>query len=534
MKLRSMCAGAVVALMTAFGGVPAADAKTPDNMAVIAWQLDELITLDPAQAYEFAGAELIANMYDRLVYYDIENTDDIKGGIAESWEISEDGTTFTFKIREGVTFHSGNPVTAHDAAWSLQRVIKLNKGPAFILAEFGLTPENVEEKVRAADDYTLVFETDKAYSPSFVLNCLGSWVSSVVDRKTVMEHAENGDMGNGWLKTHEAGSGPFTLAAWKPNELVMFERFEDYYRGAPEMKRVALRHIPESAPQRLLLEKGDADIARNLSPDDLEALSNNEDIRIRKIPQGAVYYLGLNQKNEILAKPGVREALKWLIDYDGIERNILQGTKVEHQSFLPAGFLGAIDDAPYSLNVEKAKALLAEAGYPDGFDVTMDVRNTYPTAEVAQAIQATWAKAGINLEIIPGDNKQTLTKYRARQHDIYIGRWAPDYLDPHSNASGFAWNPDNSDDSPYKLLAWRNAWNIPEMTAATETALAESNTATRRAMYQDMQREHQQVSPFVIMFQDIAVIAERKTVTGFEVGPNFDVVYYRNITKSGQ
>lgn len=533
MKLRTACAGAVIALMTAFGAM-SADAKTPDDMAVIAWQLDELITLDPAEAYEFSGAELAANMYDRLVYYDIENTDDIKGGIAESWEVSEDGKTFTFKIREGVTFHSGNPVTAEDAAWSLQRVVKLNKGPAFILGEFGLTADNVEQKVRAVDDRTLVFETDKAYAPSFVLNCLGSWVSSVLDKKTVLQHEKDGDLGNGWLKTNEAGSGAFELAAWKPNELVMLERFDDYYRGAPEMKRVALRHIPESAPQRLLLEKGDADIARNLSPDDLEALADNEDISIRKIPQGAIYYLGLNQKNEILAKPEVREALKWLIDYDGIERNILQGTKVQHQSFLPAGFLGAIDDKPYTLDIEKGKALLAEAGLSDGFDVTMDVRNTYPTAEVAQAIQATWAKAGIDLEIIPGDNKQTLTKYRARQHDIYIGRWAPDYLDPHSNASGFAWNPDNSDDSPYKLLAWRNAWDIPEMTAMTEAALAESDTDKRRQMYQEMQREHQKTSPFVIMFQDIAVIAERNNVKGFEVGPNFDVVYYRNITKSDQ
>lgn len=530
MMLRTVCAAAVVALSTAFGSV-SLQAATPKDMAVIAWQLDELITLDPAEAYEFSGAELAANLYDRLVYYDIENTDDIKGGIAESWTVSDDGKTFTFKIRDGLKFHSGNPVTAEDAAWSLQRVVKLNKGPAFILTEFGLTAENVEQKVRATDPQTLVFEADKAYAPSFVLNNLGSWVSSVLDKKTVMQHEKDGDLGNAWLKTNEAGSGPFTLNAWKPNELVMLDRFEDYWRGAPAMKRVALRHIPESAPQRLLLEKGDADIARNLSPDDIAALSKRDDVGIRNVPQGAIYYLGLNQKNETLAKPEVREALKWLVDYDSIEKNILQGTKVQHQSFLPAGFLGAIDDQPYSYDLEKAKALLEKAGVGGGFEVTMDVRNTYPTADVAQAIQAMWAKAGIDLEIIPGDNKQTLTKYRARQHDIYIGRWAPDYLDPHSNAQGFAWNPNNADDSDFKLLAWRNAWDIPEMTRQTEAALAEKDTGKRRQMYQEMQREHQKVSPFVIMFQDIAVIAERKGVTGFEVGPNFDVVYYRNITK---
>jgi peptide/nickel transport system substrate-binding protein len=532
MSLRTVCATAAIGLMTAFGPVAISHAETPPNMAVIAWQLDELITLDPAEAYEFAGAEVVANIYDRLVYYDIDNTDDIKGGIAESWTISEDGRTFTFTIRDGVTFHSGNPVTAEDVAWSLQRVVKLNKGPAFILGEFGLTPENVEEKVRATDPHTLVFETDKRYAPTFVLNCLGSWVSSVLDRETVMAHEQDGDLGNAWLKTNAAGSGPFKLAAWRPNEVVLLDRFDDYYRGAPAMQRIALRHVPESGPQRLMLEKGDADIARNLGPEDIAALEGNEEIDIRRIRQGAVTYLGLNQQNETLAKPEVREALKWLVDYDGIERNILQGTKVKHQTFLPAGFLGAIEDTPYSLDLDKARALLEEAGVSDGFSVTMETRNTFPITDIAQALQATWAQVGIDLEILPGDNKQTLTKYRARQHDIYIGYWAPDYLDPHGNASGFAWNPDNSDDSPYRLLAWRNAWDIPEYTARTEAALAEGDPDVRRQMYQDLQRDFLKDSPFVIMFQNISVVAERDGVSGFEVGPNFDVVYYRNITKA--
>ncbi|MBB4267298.1 ABC transporter substrate-binding protein [Roseospira visakhapatnamensis] len=525
---------AVVAALVPLGMMAAsARAATPADMAVIAWQIDELSTLDPAEVYEFAGAEIVANVYDRLVYYDIDAPDTIHGGIAERWDISEDGRTFTFHIREGITFHSGNPVTAHDVAWSLQRVVRLNKGPAYILGEFGLTAETVDEQVRAVDDRTLVFETDRRYAPSFVLNCLGSWVSSVLDSKTVMAHAEGDDLGNGWLKTQVAGSGPFTLGVWRPSEMVVLDRFEDYWRGAPAMKRVALRHVPVSASQRLMLEKGDADIARNLSPDDLTALAETADVGLRSVPQGAIYYLGLNQKNPILAKPEVREALKWLIDYDGIERAILQGTKVQHQSFLPAGFLGAIDDRPYTLDLDKARALLAEAGLPDGFAVTMDVRNTYPTVEISQAIQAIWAQAGIVLEIIPGDNRQTLTKYRARQHDIYIGRWAPDFLDPHANAAGFAWNPDNGEDSPHRLLAWRNAWDIPEMTARTEAALAEPDVETRGAMYEALQRDHQATSPFVLMFQDIAVVAERAGVTGFEVGPNFDVVYYRNIVKDG-
>ena len=219
----------------------------------------------------------------------------------------------------------------------------------------------------------------------------------------------------------------------------------------------------------------------------------------------------------------MREALKWLVDYDGIASTIVKGSAVVHQSFLPRGFLGAIDDKPYALDVDKAKALLKQAGLEGGFKVTMDTRNASPLPEIAQVLQANWAEAGIELEILPGDNKQTLTKYRARTHDIYIGRWGPDYQDPHTNADTFASNPDNSDAAPYAgKLAWRNAWEIPEMTAKTEAAALERDPAKRAAMYEELQREHQRTSPFVIMFQDIEVIAERANVQGMIWGPSFD------------
>jgi peptide/nickel transport system substrate-binding protein len=289
------------------------------------------------------------------------------------------------------------------------------------------------------------------------------------------------------------------------------------------LARVISRHIAESATQLLLLEKGDVDIARNLEADQLDSLQNNPDITVMQVPKGAIYYLGLNQKNEYLAKPEVREALKYLVDYDGIANSIVKGSAVVHQAFLPQGFLGAIDDQPYTLDVDKAKALLEQAGLEGGFKVTMDTRNATPTPEMAQVLQSDWAKAGIELEILPGDDKQTLTKYRARTHDIYIGRWGPDYQDPHTNADTFASNPDNADEAGLAgKLAWRNAWDIPDMTAQTEAAVLERDPAKRAAMYEAIQREHQQTSPFVIMFQDIEVIAERDNIAGMIWGPSFD------------
>jgi peptide/nickel transport system substrate-binding protein len=527
-KMRRLLGAAAIAAMA--WNTPAAFAETPKDTLVMAHVIDDIITLDPAEIFEFSGAEYAGNTYDRLIGYEVDDVSKIFGVVAESWNISDDGKTYTFKIRPGIKFVSGNPLTAEDAAFSLQRAIILDKSPAFILTQFGFTPENAKEKIKADGD-VLTIETDQVYAPTFLLYCLTATISSVVDKKEVMAHEEDGDLGHKWLRTAYAGSSAFKLRQWKANEVLTLDRNDDYWGEMPVMKRVVIRHISEPATQRLLLEKGDIDIARKLGADQLAGLEGNTDIRVRQGEKGAVYYLGLNQKNEYLSKPQVRQALKYLVDYKGIEQTIMKGKATIHQAFLPKGFLGALTETPFSLDIAKAKSLLAEAGLPDGFNVTMDTRNTAEITEMAQSIQSTFAQAGIKLEIIPGDGKQTLTKYRARNHDIYIGRWGPDYQDPHTNADTFARNPDNSDDAKSKPLAWRNAWDIPEMTKNADAAVLERDAAERAKMYIALQREHQQVSPFVVMLQEIEVIAERANSKGFIIGPAFDDNRYYKVTK---
>jgi len=520
----------VVAATMAVTAAPTV-AETPRDTLVMAFQIDDIITLDPAEIFEFSGAEYAGNTYDRLIGYDPKDVSNVFGVAAESWTISDDGKTYTFKMREGVKFASGNPMTAEDAAFSLQRAIILDKSPAFILTQFGFTPDNVADKIRATDEMTLVIETDQAYAPTFLLYCLTATISSIVDKKTVMANAKDGDMGHEWLRTNYAGVGPFKLRQWKPNESLVLDRNDDYWGGAPAMKRVFIRHIVEPSAQQLLLEKGDIDIARNLGPDQLESVRNNSDLNVQVGVKGAIYYLGLSQKHEALSNPKVRQALKYLVDYKGMEGTIVRDLMSVHQAFLPRGFLGALEDTPFTLDVSKAKQLLAEAGYPDGFKVTMDTRNTSPIMDMAQSIQATFAQGGVDLEIIPGDGKQTLTKYRARNHDIYIGRWGPDYQDPHTNADTFARNPDNSDEAKSKPLAWRNSWNIPDMTQMANAAILERDPAKRAEMYLDIQKAHQATSPFVIMFQQAEVAGVRADTKGFIIGPAFDDNRYHDVTK---
>jgi peptide/nickel transport system substrate-binding protein len=532
MTRRQVATAAAAALATS--ALPLA-AATPKDTLAVAFAFDDIISLDPAEAFEISAGELMGNGYDRLLRYDVNDPSKLLPDLATKWSVSADGKTYSFELKPGVKFASGNALSAEDVVFSFHRAVLLDKTPAFILTQFGLTKENVKDKVKQTGPLALTIETDKPYAPTLVYNCLTANVAAVVDKKLAMskEAVKDGvgDMGYGWLKTSYAGSGPLKIREWRANEIVTLERNDNYHGPKSKPARVIYRHVKESATQRLLLEKGDVDIARNLSPQDLAALAGNKDVKTTATPKGTVYYLSLNMKNPILAKPEVREAFKWLVDYAAIGDTIIKNIGVVHQNFLPIGLLGASQDKPYKLDVAKAKALLAKAGHPDGFKVTIDMRSVQPVQGITEAVQQTLKRAGIEMEILPGDGKQTLTKYRARTHDIYIGQWGADYWDPHTNADTFARNPNNADDAKSKPLAWRNAWDIPELTKLSDAAALERDGPKRAKMYQEIQAEFRKSSPFVMLYQQTEVAAYRANVDGLKIGPTSDSTYMFKVGK---
>jgi peptide/nickel transport system substrate-binding protein len=512
-------------------GAGGAWAASPRVTIVMGKGIDEIVSLDPAEVYEAPGGEVVGNLYDRLIEIDPLAPGRLRPGLALSWQVGADGRTYTFTLRADARFTSGAAVTAADAAFSLERVLKLGKAPALVLRQLGLSRENVGDRVRVLDDHTLVVATPYPVAPSLVFACLTSAAASVVDRRAAMAHAEEGDFGNLWLAAHSAGSGPYSLLTWRPTEHYTLDANDAYWGGAPANRRIIVRHIKEPATQRLMLMRGDLDYARDLDKDQLEALAGIAGIRIDRGIQGNITYLALNQRNPYLRRPEVIEAFKYLVDYDGMERSILGGTRIVHQGFEPQGFLGAIDDRPYRYDPARARALLAQAEFADGFDVTMDARNAWPSMELAQALQASFAAAGVRLAIIAGDGKQVLTKYRARHHDIFIGEWGPDYPDPHSNAEAFIVNDDNSDGAAKKTPAWRNGWSDPALSVGVAAAMTEPDASRRAELYGALQRRHQQEAPFVFMFQHVEVAAHRAAVDGFVIGPSAARNRYAGIAK---
>ena len=531
LKVWFIKSAAALAVASAFGLPLALQAATPKDTLVVAWSIDDMITMDPGETFEISTGEIMGNSYDRLIRFDVNDPSKLVGDLAKSWAVSSDGKTYTFELKPGLKFASGNPLSAEDVVFSLQRAVLLDKAPAFILTQFGFTKDNVKDKIKQTGPLTLSLETDKSYAPSFVYNCLTANVAAIIDKKLVLSKEVNGDLGYAWLKTNYAGSGPLKLREWRANEIVALERNDNYYGEKSKLARVIYRHVKEAATQRLLLEKGDADIARNLSPQDLAALASNKDIKSTSTPKGTVYYFGLNQKNPNLAKPEVREAMKWLVDYAAIGDTLIKNIGVVHQNFLPIGLLGASTVNPYKLDVDKAKALLAKAGLPNGFKVTLDMRTVQPVQGISEAFQQTAKRAGIEIEILPGDGKQTLTKYRARTHDIYVGQWGADYWDPHTNADTFVRNPDNSDSAKSKPLAWRNAWDIPELTKKADAAVLERDAKKRKTMYEEMQADFRKSSPFVMLYQQTEVAAMRSDVQGLKLGPTSDTTYMFKVSK---
>ncbi|UUP18619.1 ABC transporter substrate-binding protein [Nitratireductor thuwali] len=521
---------ALLAAALALPAAPASFAATPDNLLVVAQNIDDIVAIDPAQAYEFSSGELVTNVYDRLVQYDAEDPTVLAPGLAAEWQADAEARTITFTMREDATFHSGNPVRAEDVVFSFARVIKLNLTPAFILAQLGWTAENVDDMVTAeGNKVTVRYEGE--FSPAFVLNVLAARPASIVDEKTVMANEADGDMGNNWLNANSAGSGPFELAAYRPGEMVRLAANPNYFKGAPKVEGVVIRHVAEAATQQLLLQSGDVDMARNLTPDQISGITA-EDIKVETYPQAAVHFLSFNQKVEALQPEAVWEAARYLVNYEGMVNSFLKGQMEIHQAFWPKGFPGSYDETPYSYDPEKAKQILADAGVETPINVTLDVINSTPFTDMAQSLQASFAEAGINFEIIPGTGSQVITKYRERSHEAMLLYWGPDFMDPHSNAKAFAYNSDNSDDNYQATTTWRNAWAVPqELNEKTMQALSESDPEKRNEIYVDLQKQVQEKSPIVIMFQAAYQVAMDKDVNGYVNGATSDFVYYRLVSK---
>lgn len=522
-------AKSLLLLLALLSGASAALAQTPDDTLVVAIPLDGIISFDPAESFETVSNGSLRNVYQTLVEADRQTPQKLAPLLADSWQPGSTPHSLIVNLRPDARFASGNAVTPDDVIFSLTRAIKLNKAPSFILAEFGWTPENIDAQFSRLDAHRLEIRWPAAIGRDLALRLLSAPVSSIVDRLLAEQHLSGNDAGNGWLRTHSAGSGAYTIRQYVPQQALVLEK-SAYARPQPLLKRVLLKNVSDAGARRLLIQQGDVDVAYQLGADQVAALQDAPGVRIATFPSSLIYYLGFNTKDAqqpALGNPALWQAARWLVDYDALAAQLLKGQYAVHQSILPNGFDGALETTPFHYDLAKAKALLQQGGIAPGTHFALTVVNQPPYIDVAQALQASFAKADLHIDIQPVAESELWSKMRGRNFQSIFIYWGADYIDPNTNASAFALNVPGG----AKTLAWRTGWEIPQLSASTRAAAGESDVAKRRALYTQLQTTVQQDSPFVVMLQGAQQVALRQSLSHARQGIGVSLLYFDEVSK---
>lgn len=518
--LRALTLGCAI---SAFA-VSASLAETPGNQLVVGFSMNNLLSLDPHAISGRETVQVLANVYDTLVNIDPVDRSRITPDLAESWEVSEDGMSITFKLRDDAVFASGNPVTAEDVKYSYGRLLTMNKSQASYFTTFGFNSGDVDESFEVVDEKTLRVNLHQKIDPFLILASIATTgPGSILDRKVVEQHVSGDDLGEPWLSLHSAGSAEYVLQDWRSNELVLLNRNDEFYGEEPDMRRIIMRHIPESQAQRLQLERGDIDIAMSLSAADLKALEENDELVIQVVPGPGFYYLAVSMKDERFQNPKVREALRYLIDYKGMNEAILPYFGKYHQRPIQEGLNGTMPDPDYGFDPEKARALLAEAGYPDGIDVELRALSEEPFLNLATALQNTLAQGGVKAEVITGTGDVVYGAMRAREFEMIVGRGGGGQIPhPDSNLRFLIYNPDNSDDSPNQFQGWRTSFHDEKLNRMIEAAVTEGDREKQGKMYENIQKRIEEVVPSIQPFSEVVTAtAYRADVEGLVIHPSW-------------
>jgi peptide/nickel transport system substrate-binding protein len=471
---------------------------------------DNTASLDPAKCYEIVGMGMIQKTYETLVMLKEDDVTQPIPKLAESWEVQADGKTWIFHLRKDVKFSTGNPVNADAVVFSLQRAIKLAQDVSWLLTQFGMT----EESITKIDDYTVQIVLDKQYASGIVLSCLSTPVASILD-PAVMDHEQNGDMGSAWLENHSVGSGPFVFEQVTLGESYLLTENEYYWGEKPSFKQIVVKNVREPFEQAIMLEKGEIDIAWNLLPDQVKRLEGNPEVQTYQVPTLTIVYFRMNLAYAPLAKSGVRDAIRYAIDYESMVDLILQGAAQKIQTIIPKGLVGYNPSMPYSQDIEKAKQLMAEAGYADGFEAEFVCPEGSPWVDVATGITADLAKIGINIKVIPSTGEQLQEIDSARGGQLAMWDWLPDYADPDNNAKGFAHSDSAGDDATVQLLAWMSHYVNPEIAKLADQAAFESDAEKRKELYQQITETILDDGPFAILYTPVKQYGVRLEVLDY-------------------
>lgn len=502
-----------VLLSACGGGAPAAtteEAAKP-QFAVYALNSEPLTNWDPA--IEFSnGIHVDNNIYEQLLRYDADNKKVIPL-LAESYSVSDDGLTWTFKIRQGVKFQNGDPMTADDVKYSIDRTMALGAGASYIWSAV--------ESISVVDPATVEFKL--TYKNPLDLVASTGYAAFIYSKKCVNE-------ANEWIaESIGCGTGPYTLKSSKWGDEVIVEAFKDYWGGWGEkyFSQVVFKKISETATRRQMIEAGEATIAVELPYSDVNALKENPDVKVNVEPSWQNLIGMFNTQKPPLDNKAVRQALAYAFPYEQVISAAVGGYARQAVGMVPFGMWGFSESLPqYKYDLEKAKQLLAEAGVPAGQKLLLTYTAGNETEKsTAELYKSELAKLSIDLEIrsMPWDSQWELAKNPdpAQRQDIFVMYWWPDLPSPYS----FLYSTFHTEAEPlFNLSYYYNAEFDTLIDQANEVTASDAGQAEQ--MFVDAQKIllDDAASLFIYDRQDVWVTVAN--LQGFSFNPAYPTVMF--------
>lgn len=453
----------------------------------------DVTSFDPHIGKETPAVAVTNHIYDTLVDTD-PVTGEIVAQIAESWEVLSP-VSYRFHIRKGIKFHNGEDLTADDVKFSLDRAIA--SGSVSYIVDF-------IKEVKIEDDYTVTVTTKAPYGPT--LSNLAVPFAAIVPKDYV---SSNPDI----LKTKPVGSGPYKFVSWAQNDSVVLQAYDSYYAGAPKTKNLVFKVIPEAAQRTIALETGELDISYDILVSDLKRVKGNKDLTLLEAPSLTCFYISFNMKKAPFDNKLVRQAINMAIDRQLIVDTVNSGTGAPADEIIAPAVFGYYSTGVWEYNPTKAKALLAEAGFPNGFSCTLWVNNNQSRVEICQAIQEMLREIGITVKVEVMEFGTFISRSTAGEHDMGYFGWVTSTKDAdytyysleHSTQQGAPGN--------------RSFIADPTVDSLVETGRTSADTKVRLEAYKNLAIALKDIANNAPILYTAITAGANKDVQGFVLDP---------------
>ena len=477
----------VMVFTTACGGDGGNSGEAKDSITI---GIDsDAVALDPFRVNDTLTMSILSNVYEPLVRMTTDS--EIVPALASKWTVSDDGLEYTFTIHTDATFHNGDPITAEDVKYSLE----MAKESAYTSPYMG-----VIDTVEVVDDETVKVTLQYAYAPFLSLCTAFSYVVSEDF------YTDDGDK----QSKEPIGSGPYKFVSWAQGDKIEFEAYDGYYGGEASIKNLTYKIIGNSTTAALALETGDIDINENVGSADIASFEDKEGITLLQQPSTAFYFIGMNTKVDKLSDVKVRQAIAKSINRQNMIDGALDGYGEPTTTFIAEGLPGyteGFDPLPY--DVDAAKELMAEAGYADGFDLTISVPEE--RSAQAQLVQADLAQIGINVTIDLIETGAFWDALENGDYEMMIMGWSYVVMDPDVGYYSLY----KKDDISGNYTGFGNE----ETDGLLQQGRVSSDEAERAEIYAELEEIVMTEAPYVPLYWRVDAIAFNSDLEGVEIPP---------------